>query len=158
MFMRMKFIALAVLVLSLIVSSLLLYVKTVELDSAKNKLSEANLKIDSYVKSQELQNQRIEMLAEIGDQSVRELKSAHDEINRLADKLRSGPSRVFVKASCPKSVSDTSTAGSVGNAGTPQLNEAAREDYLHLRRMMVDSEQQIKYLQSYIKTQCMVIE
>ncbi|ARH11749.1 endopeptidase [Vibrio phage VaK] len=146
------------LVLSLIVSSLLLYVKTVELDSAKNKLSEANLKIDSYVKSQELQNQRIEMLAEIGDQSAKELKNAHDEINRLADQLRTGPSRVFVKASCPKPVSDTSTAGIVGNAGAPQLNEAAREDYLHLRRMMVDSEQQIKYLQSYIKTQCMVTQ
>ena len=152
--MRMKFIALAVLVLSLIVSSLLLYVKVVELDSAKNKLSEANLKIDSYVKSQELQNQRIEMLAEIGDQSAKELKNAHDEINRLADQLRAGPSRVFVKASCPKPVPDTATAGSVGNAGTPQLNEAAREDYLHLRRMMVDSEQQIKYLQKYIQTQC----
>lgn len=156
--MRMKFIALAVLVLSLIASSSLLYVKTIQLDSAKQKLSDANLKIDSYVKSQELQNQRIEMLAEIGDQSAKELKIAHDEINRLADKLRSGPSRVFVKASCPKPVSDTPTAGSVGNAGTPRLNEAAREDYLHLRRMMVDSEQQIKYLQSYIKTQCMVIQ
>ncbi|MBF4396224.1 hypothetical protein EAY12_23435, partial [Vibrio anguillarum] len=65
---KLKFITLAVLVILLIASSSLLYVKTVELDSANNKLSEANLKIDSYVKSQELQKQRIEMLAEIGDQ------------------------------------------------------------------------------------------
>ncbi|NAX44816.1 MULTISPECIES: lysis protein [unclassified Vibrio] len=154
--MRMKFIALAVLVLSLIASSLLLCVKTAELDSAKNKLSEANLKIDGYVKSQEEQSKRIEMLAEIGDQSAKELNSAHDEINRLADQLRAGPSRVFVKASCPKPVSASTTTGGVGNAEAQQFSETAREDYLHLRRMIVDSEQQIKYLQSYIKTQCMV--
>lgn len=153
---KLKFITLAVLVLSLIASSSLLYVKTVQLDSAKQTLSEANLKIDGYVKSQKLQKQRIEKLAEIGDQSAKELRDAHDEINRLADKLRSGPSRVFIKASCPESVSNSATAGSVGNAGTSQLNDTAREDYLHLRRMIVDNEQQIKYLQSYIKTQCMV--
>ncbi|MBT2925285.1 lysis protein [Vibrio anguillarum] len=154
----MKFITLAVLVILLIASSSLLYVKTVELDSANNKLSEANLKIDSYVKSQELQKQRIEMLAEIGDQSAKELKIAHDEINHLADQLRAGPMRVYVKASCPKPVSDSATTGSVGDAGAAQLDEAAREDYLHFRRMIVDNERQVKYLQSYIKTQCMVAQ
>ncbi|WP_419640159.1 lysis system i-spanin subunit Rz [Vibrio anguillarum] len=66
--------------------------------------------------------------------------------------------RVYVKASCPKPVSDSATTGSVGNAGTPQLDEAAREDYLHFRRMIVDNERQVKYLQSYIKTQCMVAQ
>lgn len=151
---KLKFITLAALVLLLISSSSLLYVKTIQLDSAKQTLSEANLKIDSYVKSQELQKQRIEKLAEIGDQSAKELRDAHDEINRLADKLRSGPSRVFVKASCPKPVSDTTTAGSVGDAGTARLSDTAREDYLRLRMMMVENERQTKYLQDYIKTQC----
>ncbi|WP_238116673.1 lysis protein [Vibrio cincinnatiensis] len=152
---KLKFITLAVLVLSLIASSSLLYVKTVQLDSAKQKLSDANLKIDSYVKSQKLQKQRIEKLAEIGDQSAKELRDAHDEINRLADRLRSGPKRVYVKASCPKPVSDSTTTGSVGDAAAARLSDTAREDYLRLRRMIVDNEQQIKYLQSYIKTQCM---
>lgn len=155
---KLKFITLAVLVILLIASSSLLYFKTVELDSANNKLSEANLKIDSYVKSQELQKQRIEMLAEIGDQSAKELKIAHDEINRIADQLRAGPMRVYVKASCPKPVSDSATTGSVGDAGSPQLNDTAREDYLRLRRMIVDNERQVKYLQSYIKTQCMLAQ
>lgn len=127
-----------------------------QLKNARKSLTEAEFKIAAYVESQELQKQRIEKLAEIGDQSAKELRDAHDEINRLADKLRSGPSRVFVKASCPKPVSDTTTAGSVGDAGTARLNDTAREDYLHLRRMIVDNEQQIKYLQSYIKTQCVV--
>ncbi|EOX4278471.1 lysis protein [Vibrio cholerae] len=152
---KLKFITLAVLVLSLIASSSLLYVKTVQLDSAKQALSEANLKIDSYVKSQELQKQRIEKLAEIGDQSAKELRNAHDEINRLADQLRSGPKRVYVKASCPKPVPDTATTGSVGDAGAARLSDTAREDYLRLRQMMAENLQQAKYLQDYIKTQCL---
>lgn len=134
----------------------LLALQNEKLTNARKGLAQAEGKIAAYIESQELQKQRIEKLTEIGDQSAKELRDAHDEINRLADRLRSGPSRVFVKASCPKPVSDSTTAGSVGDAGTPQLNEAAREDYLHLRRMIVDNEQQIKYLQSYIKTQCMV--
>lgn len=134
----------------------LLALQNEKLNNARKGLAQAEGKIATYVESQELQKQRIEKLAEIGDQSAKELRDAHDEINRLADRLRSGPSRVFVKASCPEPMSDSTTAGSVGDAGTAQLSEAAREDYLHLRRMIVDNEQQIKYLQSYIKTQCMV--
>ncbi|WP_158143692.1 lysis protein [Vibrio metschnikovii] len=127
-----------------------------QLKNARKSLTEAEFKIAAYVESQELQKQRLEKLAEIGDQSAKELRDAHDEINRLADRLRSGPSRVLVKASCPKPVSDSTTTGGVGHAGAAQLSDTAREDYLHLRRMIVDNEQQIKYLQSYIKTQCMV--
>ena len=134
----------------------LLALQNEKLTNARKSLTEAEFKIAAYVESQELQRKRIEKLTEIGDQSAKELRGAHDEINRLADRLRAGPSRVFVKASCPKPVSDSTTAGSVGDAGTAQLNEAAREDYLHLRRMIVDNEQKIKYLQQYILTQCMV--
>ncbi|EKO3656428.1 lysis protein [Vibrio metschnikovii] len=126
-----------------------------QLKNARKNLTEAEFKIAAYVESQELQKQRIEKLAEIGDQSAKELRDAHDEINRLADSLRSGPKRVYVKASCPKPVSDSTTTGGVGNAGAAQLSDTAREDYLHLRRMIADNEQQIKYLQSYIKTQCL---
>lgn len=134
----------------------LLAIQNEKLNNARKSLSQAEDKIAAYVESQELQKQRIEKLAEIGDQSAKELRNAHDEINRLANRLRAGPSRVFVKASCPKPVSDSTTAGSLVDAGSAQLSDTAREDYLHLRRMIVDNEQQIKYLQSYIKTQCMV--
>ena len=136
----------------------LLAIQNEKLNNARKSLSQAEDKIAAYVESQELQKQRIEKLAEIGDQSAKELRDAHDEINRLADRLRAGPSRVLVKASCPKPVSDSATTGSVGDAGTAQLSDTAREDYLHFRRMIVDNEQQIKYLQSYIKTQCVVTQ
>ncbi|EKO3657454.1 lysis protein [Vibrio metschnikovii] len=127
-----------------------------QLKNARKNLTEAEFKIAAYVESQELQKQRIEKLAEIGDQSAKELRDAHDEINRLADSLRSGPKRVYVKASCPKPVSDSTTTGGVGHAGAAQLDEAAREDYLRLRMMDVENRARTKYLQNYIKTQCMV--
>ena len=134
----------------------LLALQNEKLTNARKGLAQAEDKIAAYVESQELQKQRIEKLAEIGDQSAKELRDAHDEINRLADQLRAGPSRVFVKASCPEPMSDSTTAGRLGNAGSAQLSDTAREDYLHLRRMIVDNEQKIKYLQQYILTQCMV--
>nr|WP_162505838.1 lysis system i-spanin subunit Rz [Candidatus Arsenophonus triatominarum] len=37
---------------------------------------------------------------------------------------------------------------------TPQLGEAAREDYFRLRAMIAENEKQTEYLQKYIKTQC----
>ncbi|CDG91597.1 hypothetical protein XBFFL1_1680001 [Xenorhabdus bovienii str. feltiae Florida] len=43
----------------------------------------------------------------------------------------------------------TSSRG-VGDAGTPQLTEAARQDYYDLLRMMAENERQTKYLQDYV--------
>ncbi|ENM5750428.1 lysis protein [Vibrio mimicus] len=83
-----------------------------------------------------------------------ELKKAKDEVDSLGDTLRDQRKRLLIKASCPAAVPNSYTPGSVGDAGTAQLNEAAREDYLRLRMMMVENEQQTKYLQDYIKTQC----
>ncbi|MEK9495433.1 lysis protein [Photorhabdus sp. P32] len=49
---------------------------------------------------------------------------------------------------------ETSSSGSVGHATPPRLDPAAEQDYFDLRRMIVENEQQTKYLQEYIKTQC----
>lgn len=44
------------------------------------------------------------------------------------------------------------SAGSVGDAGTCELTESARQDYLHLRELIANQEQQIRYLQDYIRS------
>ncbi|CDG89951.1 lysis system i-spanin subunit Rz [Xenorhabdus bovienii] len=49
---------------------------------------------------------------------------------------------------------ETTSSGSVVDAGTPQLTEAARQDYYELLRMMAENERQTKYLQDYVKTEC----
>ncbi|MGJ0626358.1 lysis system i-spanin subunit Rz, partial [Xenorhabdus bovienii] len=53
---------------------------------------------------------------------------------------------------CP--VRETTPSGSMGDAGTPQLTEAARQDYYDLLRMMAENERQTKYLQEYVNTEC----
>lgn len=83
-----------------------------------------------------------------------ELKKAKDEVDSLGNTIRDQRKRLLVKASCPATVPNNDTTGSVGDAGAAQLNEAAREDYLRLRMMIVENEKQTKYLQDYIKTQC----
>ncbi|WP_181722684.1 lysis protein [Vibrio tarriae] len=101
------------------------------------------------------QNGKIDEYSRLSKATADELKKAKDEVDSLGNTLRDQRKRLLVKASCPATVHNSDTTGSVGDAGAAQLNETAREDYLRLRMMMVENERQTKYLQDYIKTQCM---
>lgn len=100
------------------------------------------------------QKGKIDEYSRLSKATADELKKAKDEVDGLGDTLRDQRKRLLIKAICPAAVSNRDTTGSLGDAGAAQLNEAAREDYLRLRMMMVENEQQTKYLQDYIKTQC----
>ncbi|OWO80666.1 peptidase [Photorhabdus luminescens] len=98
------------------------------------------------------QQERIKRLSELDNQHTKELSNAKSEIDGLRDDVAAGRKLLLVKATCPKS--EASSSGSVGYAATPRLNPATEQDYFDLRRMIIGNEQQIKYLQEYIKTQC----
>lgn len=100
------------------------------------------------------QKGKIDEYSRISKETADELKKAKDEVNSLGDTLRDQRKRLLVKASCPATLPNNDTTGSVGDAGSARLSEAAREDYLRLRMMIVENEKQTKYLQYYIKTQC----
>ncbi|HGS4994527.1 TPA: lysis protein [Vibrio cholerae] len=100
------------------------------------------------------QNGKIDEYSRLSKATADELKKAKDEVDILGNTLRDQRKRLLIKASCPAAVPNSDTTGSLGDAGAAQLNEAAREDYLRLRMMMVENEKQTKYLQDYIKTQC----
>ncbi|EKF9600445.1 lysis protein [Vibrio cholerae] len=100
------------------------------------------------------QKGKIDEYSRLSKATADELKKAKDEVDGLGDTLRDQRKRLLIKASCPAAVPNSDTTGSVGDAGAAQLNEAAREYYLRLRMMMVENERQTKYLQDYIKTQC----
>ncbi|WP_175470319.1 lysis protein [Vibrio cholerae] len=100
------------------------------------------------------QKGKIDEYSRLSKATADELKKAKDEVDSLGNTLRDQRKRLLVKASCPAAVPNSDTTGSLGDAGAAQLNEAAREDYLRLRIMMVENEKQTKYLQDYIKTQC----
>lgn len=96
---------------------------------------------------------RITRLNQLDIKYTQELASAKNEIDTLRDAVNSGSKRVYVKAECPKSASNPTESGS--NEATARLNKAVEQDYLRLREMIVENEQQTLYLQNYIKTECL---
>ena len=84
-----------------------------------------------------------------------DLSAAERRIDELSADLAAGPKRVFVRAKCPSGSTETSTSGSLGDGGTAELGQAAREDYLLLRRGIAKQDAQIRYLQDYVRQQCL---
>ncbi|SPX91993.1 Bacteriophage lysis protein [Morganella morganii] len=117
-----------------------------ERDSLSNQLSE-QVAINKDYKS------RIQSLHELDTMYTQELTNAKTEIDTLRDAVKSGAKRVYIKAECPKSGTDTTESGS--NEAAPRLSEATEQDYWRLREMMAENEKQTLYLQDYIRTECL---
>lgn len=83
------------------------------------------------------------------------LSAAERRIDELSADIAAGPKRVFVRAKCTSGSAEASTSGSVGDGGAAELGQAAREDYLRLRRGIAKQDAQIRYLQEYVKQQCL---
>ncbi|MEQ5162236.1 lysis protein [Proteus terrae] len=96
---------------------------------------------------------RITRLNQLDIKYTQELASAKNEINTLRDAVNSGSKRVYVKAECPAVTKNLTESGS--NETTARLNKAVEQDYLRLREMIVENEQQTLYLQNYINTECL---
>ncbi|MFL7884695.1 lysis protein [Proteus mirabilis] len=96
---------------------------------------------------------RINRLNQLDIKYTQELVSAKNEINTLRDAVSSGSKRVYVKAECPAVAKNSTESGR--NEATARLNKAVEQDYLRLREMIVENEQQILYLQDYINTECL---
>ena len=84
-----------------------------------------------------------------------DLSAAERRIDELSDSLAAGPRRVFVRAKCTGGGAEASTSGGVGDGGAAELGQAAREDYLRLKRGIAKQDAQIRYLQEYVKQQCL---
>ncbi|MFR3120262.1 MAG: lysis protein [Proteus mirabilis] len=96
---------------------------------------------------------RITRLNQLDIKYTQELASAKNEINTLRDAVSSSSKRVYVKAECPAVTKNPTESGS--NEATARLNKAVEQDYLRLREMIVENEQQTLYLQNYINTECL---
>lgn len=96
---------------------------------------------------------RITRLNQLDIRHSQELASAKNEINTLRDAVNSGSKRVYVKAECPAVTKNLTESGS--NEATARLNKAVEQDYLRLREMIAENEQQTLYLQNYIRTECL---
>lgn len=96
---------------------------------------------------------RIMRLNQLDIQYTQELANAKNEISRLRDISERNPERVYIKAECPKSTSNSTT--SMDDATTARPTDSAVRNYWLLRERIAESEQMIKGLQDYIKQECM---
>ncbi|HEI7947545.1 lysis protein [Proteus mirabilis] len=121
------------------------------------KLKASNAELTSQLSQQVEINKdyqaRITRLNQLDIKYTQELASAKNEIDTLRDAVSSGNKRVYVKAECPAITKNPTESGS--NEATARLNKAVEQDYLRLREMIVENEQQTLYLQNYINTECL---
>lgn len=82
---------------------------------------------------------------------TKELADANTENDRLRVKLAAG-GRVRVAGECK---SQSTTAGSVGNAGTVELSPVAGSNVLSIRAGIISDQTKVRYLQQYINEQCL---
>ncbi|WP_258087475.1 lysis protein [Xenorhabdus bovienii] len=118
---------------------------TGEKKSLTTQLSEKNAIITN-------QQERITYLAELDTKHTQVLANDKAKIDTLRADVAAARRKLRIQAVCP--VRETTSSGGVGDAGTPQLTEAARQDYYDLLRMMAENERQTKYLQEYVNTEC----
>jgi prophage endopeptidase len=83
---------------------------------------------------------------------TQELADAKATIETLRDDVATGKRRLQLNATCkPK----PTTSGSLGDASTPGLTADAERDYWRLRDGINTITGQVKYLQDYVRQQCL---
>lgn len=96
---------------------------------------------------------RITRLNQLDIKYTQELASAKNEIDRLRVSAERNPERVYIRASCPKD--ETNSTSGMDDATTARPTDSAVRNYWLLRERIAESEQMIKGLQDYIKQECM---
>lgn len=116
-------------------------------------ITKQRVTIDQMAADAAWQAQQLKARDSVDAQYQDNLKKVQDEKQALVARLDTGTQRVYVRATCPK-LPNTSTPGSP-DAGIPELEPAARQDYANLRAANDSARAQIGGLQSYIKNVCL---
>lgn len=123
-----------------------------------NTLTENNKELTTALEEQKDINidyqARIERLNQLDTRHTQELVNAKNEISHLRDISERNPERVYIKASCPKS--EGVTTSGMDDAITARPTDTAIRNYWLLRERIAESEQMIKGLQEYVRTECNV--
>ncbi|EAW1163491.1 lysis protein [Salmonella enterica] len=86
---------------------------------------------------------------------TKELADAKAENDALQRRLAAG-GRVRVKGRCTVPVSTTpASTGSVGDAATVELSPDSGQNVLSIRSGIISDQAKLKYLQEYVRTQCL---
>ncbi|MEQ4621202.1 lysis protein [Providencia vermicola] len=127
-----------------------LVVKVGELSKENQSLTE---QLSQQVDINKDYQARITRLNQLDIKYTQELVSAKNEIDQLRIAAERNPERVYIRASCPKG-EGSSTSG-LDDGATARPTDSAVRNYWLLRNRIAESEQMIKGLQDYIRTECL---
>ena len=84
---------------------------------------------------------------------TKDLADAKKQLDDLQRCIRDGKCGLRINAKCP--ANGATSTGSLGDASSPRLTDAAERDYFTLRERIVTVTKQVSYLQDYVKEQCL---
>ncbi|MHB7672577.1 lysis protein [Providencia stuartii] len=96
---------------------------------------------------------RINSLHELDTKHTTELTNAKAEIDQLRIAAERNPERVYIRASCPKG--ETNSTSGLDDGTTARPTDSAIRNYWLLRQRIAESKQMILGLQDYIRTECL---
>ncbi|WP_051690849.1 lysis protein [Photorhabdus australis] len=101
-------------------------------------------------------NMRQKQLTELDRQHMEKLNNAESENNTLRTQLATGTHRMYVAGKCPVSgASESTTARRVGHDASIELATDAGQNILAVREGIIRDQQKLKYLQEYVRTECL---
>ncbi|ASO25158.1 lysis protein [Salmonella enterica subsp. enterica serovar Lubbock] len=117
-------------------------------DTVTHKLALANATIT------DMQTRQRDVAA-LDAKYTKELADAKAENDALQRRLAAG-GRVRVKGHCTVPASTTSASASrMGNAATVELSDVTGRNVLSIRSGIISDQAKLKYLQEYVRTQCL---
>ncbi|WP_272694507.1 lysis protein [Providencia sp. PROV036] len=116
------------------------------------KNDELLAELTEQVKINEDYQERVQSLHQLDTKHTQELANAKSEIDKLRIAVERNPERVYIKASCKKAEGVTATG--LDDAIPARPTDSAIRNYWLLRNRIAESEQVIKGLQEYIKSEC----
>ncbi len=122
------------------------------INSLIDKNIELREKLNEQIKITTDYEQRINSLHELDTKHTTELTNAKAEIDQLRIAAERNPERVYIRASCPKG--ETNSTSGMDDATTARPTDSAVRNYWLLRNRIAESEQMIKGLQDYIRAEC----
>ncbi|WP_430442417.1 lysis protein [Providencia huaxiensis] len=124
--------------------------KHTKLESSFSKL---NSDFNEQVAINEDYEKRINSLHELDTKHTTELTNAKAELDKLRIAAERNPERVYIRASCPKG--ETNSTSGLDDGTTARPTDSAIGNYWLLRQRIVELTRMVLGLQDYIKTECL---
>ncbi|EIU7558084.1 lysis protein [Providencia rettgeri] len=125
--------------------------------SENQKLANENERLSSQLSEQIDINadyeKRINSLHELDTKHTTELTNAKAEIDQLRIAAERNPERVYIRASCPKGETNSTSGMDDGTAARP--TDSAVRNYWLLRNRIAELTRMVLGLQDYIRMECL---